>query len=142
MKEIGEEFKDKREEIGISVEEASADLKIDSVVIKNFEEGNDKVFKDIIQLKDFIENYSKYLGIESEKIIDELNDYLFSKTSKIRVEDIKEELPKEKEEKKIFTPYTRDLEEKNKNRSFKIILLLIVVLLLVFYIILRKYYIG
>ena len=54
MKYIGEQFKEKREEIGISISEVSNDLKIDSIIIENLEDGNDKVFKDILELKEMI----------------------------------------------------------------------------------------
>ena len=54
MKEIGDIFKEKREEIGITIEEVASDLKIDSVLIDNLEDGNDRVFKDILELKDVI----------------------------------------------------------------------------------------
>lgn len=145
MKELGEQFKDKREEIGISIEEASSDLKTDSVIIKNFEEGNDKVFKDIIELKDFASKYAKYLDLDSEKIIDDINDYLFEKTSKISVEDIEDRIKKDehKEEKrKVITPYTRNIDKKDKNKSFIVVLIIIFILLLVFYLILKKFYLG
>ena len=54
MKEIGEQFKEKREEIGITVEEVSNDLHRDVLVIENFENGNHKVFKDVLELKDMV----------------------------------------------------------------------------------------
>ncbi len=145
MKELGEQFKDKREEIGISIEEASSDLKTDSVIIKNFEEGNDKVFKDIIELKDFASKYAKYLDLDSEKIIDDINDYLFEKTSKISVEDIEDRIKsneQKEEKKKVITPYTRNIDKKDKNKSFIVVLIIIFILLLVFYLILRKFYLG
>ena len=71
MKEIGESFKEKREEIGITLEEVSKDLGIKEVLLENLEEGNAKVFKDILEIKDTIESYSKYLGLDTEKIMDE-----------------------------------------------------------------------
>ena len=48
MKEIGEQFKEKREEIGITLEEVSSDLNKDIILVENLESGNHKVFKDII----------------------------------------------------------------------------------------------
>lgn len=101
MKEIGESFKEKREEIGITLEEVSKDLGIKEVLLENLEEGNAKVFKDILEIKDTIESYSKYLGLDTEKIMDEYNDYLFEKTSKISINDIKERLEKTNKEKVV-----------------------------------------
>ena len=117
MKDIGESFKEKREEIGITLEEVSKDLGIKEVLLENLEEGNAKVFKDILEIKDTIESYSKYLGLDTEKIMDEYNDYLFEKTSKISINDIKERLEKtnkEKVVKKIKSTYTKEIVDYNK----------------------------
>ena len=54
MNGIGDTFKEKREEIGITVSEVANDLKIDPILIENLESGNHKVFKDILELKDTI----------------------------------------------------------------------------------------
>lgn len=137
MEEIGERFKEKREEIGITVEEAANDLKVDPILIENLESGNHKVFKDILELKDTINSYCKYLGLDEEEFVDKLNDYLFETTSKISIEDIKDRLKEEKEDgKKIKTPYT--LETSKKSYTTYIIFILIIIILIVFYIILRK----
>ena len=90
MKEIGEEFKEKREEIGITIEEVSNDLCKDVILVENLESGNHKVFKDILELKEMVRIYAKYLGLDEEKILGELDDFLFEKTSKISIDDIKE----------------------------------------------------
>ena len=100
MKEIGEQFKEKREEIGITIEEVSNDLNRDVVIIENFENGNHKVFKDVLELKDMVRIYAKYLGLDDEKYLGELDDFLFEKTSKISASDIKERLKEEQEKKK------------------------------------------
>lgn len=141
MKEIGEHFKEKREEIGISLKEVSNDLNIDEIVLENLEEGNNKVFKDILELKNTIMTYAKYLGLDEDEIMDEINDYLYEKTSKIKIEDIKEELGKvqKKEEKKVKTPYT--IERKSKtDYSILIICLILVLLIIIFYFVLKKLY--
>lgn len=147
MKFIGEQFKEKREEIGISISEVSNDLKIDSIVIENLEDGNDKVFKDILELKDMISLYSKYLDLDEERILDDLNDYLFEKTSKISTDDIKEIISKssvEDDSNKIKTPYTSNLKKINKDNNniiFVIVLVLLIVLLVLVYLILKNYFI-
>ena len=140
MKEIGEQFKEKREEIGITIEEVSNDLSRDVIVIQNLENGNHKVFKDVLDLKDMIRIYSKYLGLDDEKLLAELDDFLFEKTSKISVEDVqerlKEEQKKKKHEKKIHTPYTLEIKS-NKNFTFAIIVLIVLFILVLFYILLK-----
>ena len=137
MEEIGEKFKEKREEVGITVEEAASDLKIEPILIENLESGNHKVFKDILELKDTIKAYSKYLGFDEEEFTDDLNDYLFETTSKISIEDIKDRLKKEKEEeKKVKTPYT--LETTKKSYTTYIIFILLIIILIIFYVILKQ----
>jgi cytoskeletal protein RodZ len=118
MKEIGEKLKDTRESIGISIEEAAEDLKLRASQIENIEAGNMEAFKDIFYLKYFIRDYSKYLGLKYEDMVDEFNEYLFDYTSKISIEDIKKAKKKmknagnEDKNKKIVSPYT--LEHKRK----------------------------
>lgn len=140
MKEIGEQFKEKREEIGITIEEVSNDLSRDVIVIQNLENGNHKVFKDVLDLKDMIRIYAKYLGLDDEKLLEELDDFLFEKTSKISVEDVKERLKEEQEkkkyEKKIHTPYTLEIKS-DKNFTLAIIILIIIFILVLFYILLK-----
>ncbi len=141
MKEIGEEFKEKREEIGITTLEVSNDLKKDVILIENLENGNYKVFKDVLELKDMISLYAKYLGLDDEKLLADLDDFLFEKTSKISIEDIQERLKEEKEkrkdEKKIRTPYTLEMEKK-RNLTLLIILGLVLIILVIFYIVLKQ----
>ena len=140
MKEIGEQFKEKREEIGITIEEVSNDLSRDVIVIQNLENGNHKVFRDILDLKDMVRIYAKYLGLDDEKLLEELDDFIFEKTSRISASDIeeklKEEQEKKKEEKKVHTPYTLELKNK-KDFTLIVIGIIIVFILALFYILLK-----
>lgn len=112
MKEIGLQLKEKREENGVSVEEAAEDLKMRPSQITSIEEGNTEDFKDVLYLKYFVRDYSKYLGLDSEKVLDEFNEFLFDYTSKIPVEEIEEAKKNKKIKKEIASPYT--VEEKKK----------------------------
>jgi len=142
MKEIGKQFREKREEIGITIEEVSNDLARDVIIIQNLENGNHKVFKDILDLKDMVRVYAKYLGLDDEKLLSELDDFIFEKTSKISVEDIEERIKQEQEKKekeeetKIHTPYTVEI-KKEKNFTMIIIIVIILFILVLFYILLR-----
>ena len=51
MKEIGKQLKEARESMGISIEEASEDLKIRPSQIENIEAGNKEAFDDIFYLE-------------------------------------------------------------------------------------------
>ena len=134
MKEIGEALKEARENIGISVEEAANDLKLKPSQIENIESGNKDAFQDIYYLKYFIKDYSKYLGLNYEDMIDEFNEYLFDYTSKLSLDEIKNakkqiENKEKKEEKKIISPYT--YERKNKLKIYPIIIYVLLVLIIV-----------
>lgn len=113
MKEIGELLKDTRERNGVSIEEAASDLNYKQSQLESVEKGDYKAFKDIFVLKCIITDYSKYLGLNSDKIIDEFNEYVFESTSKIPIDDI-EKASKKKEDDKIMSPYTKQEKEKSK----------------------------
>ena len=120
MIEIGEKLKEARESIGITVEEVSEDLKVRPSQVEEVEKGNIKALKDIFSLKNFIRDYSKYLGLSYDDVIDEFNEYLFDYTSQISLEDIKKARNKDdsvKKEKKVISPYTMEPKKKNKIRS-------------------------
>ena len=139
MKEVGEIFRNKREEIGISIKEISKDLKIDEVLIDSLENGNVKSFKDILELKSVVSSLCKYLGVDEEEVLDDINDYMFEKTSKISLDDIKNNY--NKEEKKIESPYTKE-KKKDNTKVVLIVLVSIFVLLVVLYFGLRYFFIS
>ena len=87
-----------REENGVSLEEASEDLKIKPAILYNIEEGNMGCFKDIFVLKDYLKDYAKYLGIDPTKTVDKFNEFMFEKTSKIPVEEIEKKIKEGKSE--------------------------------------------
>lgn len=127
MKEIGEKLKEARESIGVSVEEAAEDLKIDASQINDIENGNIEKFQDVFNLKYFIRDYAKYLGLNKEELVDDFNEYLFDYTSKLSLDDIKKE-SKIKEDNKIKSPYT--VEHKREKVYQNFIYIAIVVLLI------------
>lgn len=117
MKEIGEKLKETRESMGISIEEAAEDLKLRPSQLTNIEEGNRDAFKDIFYLKYFIRDYSKYLGLDYEAMVEDFNEFVFDYTSKISIDDIKKANNKNKEKKKvkrIASPYTIDKDSHQK----------------------------
>lgn len=121
LKEIGSKLKEKRESNGVSIEEASDDLNVDYDVIENIEEANVRAFRDMYTLKEIIKDYSKYLGLDVNDIIEEFNDFLFEHTSKISLDDLEEFRNKVEETdlKKIVSPYTQIPKEK---KDYKLIL--------------------
>ena len=134
MKEIGEKLREARESMGISVEEAAEDLKIKPSQLEDIELGNKEAFKDIFSLKYFIRDYSKYLGLNYEDMVDDFNEFLFDYTSKISIDDIKKASSKGKEKnkvKKIVSPYTIDKEKEIKFPRYIIIGITILVIMII-----------
>ena len=130
MKDIGIKLKEKREENGVSIEEAADDLKMRPSQIENLENGNREAFKDVMSLKYFIRDYAKYLGLDGEKMIDEFNEYLFDFTSKIPVEEIEKAKVNKKNKKDVVSPYTR-VSEKSSNIKMLILSIIIVIVIIV-----------
>ena len=132
MNEIGERLKSARELAGISLDEVSEDLNIKVPILDNMEQGNIGCFKDIFLLKEYIHNYSKYLGLSPDDMVNEFNEYLFEYTSKIPVTEIEKQI-KEKQkledtqEIRIASPYTDD-KRKYKSKNYIILYVLVVIL--------------
>ena len=138
MKNIGLKLKDKREENGLSIEEVAEDLKMRPSQISSIEEGKTEDFKDVFYLKYFIRDYAKYLGLDSERILDEFNEYLFDMTSKIPIELIKEAKKDKNENNDTISPYTKG-SSKIKVPKIIIGLAAIVILIVVGYFIVSNY---
>lgn len=139
MKEIGEYLKTSREEKGISIEEASEDLKLDVLVLEQIELGNKDIFKDIYELRSCVQAYSKYLCLDTEKISEEFNDFMFEYTSKIPIVEINNEEKEEIPSKKVVSPYTMEeslRRRSNIKKSIIISSILVVVIIIVLFIIL------
>ncbi|MBQ6539190.1 MAG: helix-turn-helix domain-containing protein [Bacilli bacterium] len=130
MKELGNYLKTARIKNGVSLTEVSEDLELSTTLLENIESGNVRAFKDVYELKEYIKRYAKYLGADLEKVNDQFNDFLFEKTSKISVEDIKQaQIEKDNtDNKKIISPYT--LMKKPKINFMPVIIFICIVLAL------------
>lgn len=137
MKEIGERFQEARENIGISIEEAATDLKVENSMLQNLESGNIKAFENVVSLKYLIRDYSRYLGMNAEEVLDEYNEYLFDRTSKISLEDIKaakKRLAKQSEmgkEKHVKSPYT-NFKNRRKMSNLWIVFTILILIVTIF----------
>ena len=130
MKDIGLKLKEKREENGVTVEEAAEDLKMRPSQIESLESGKKEDFKDVAMLKLFIRDYAKYLGLDGEKMVDEFNEFLFDFTSKIPVDEIEKAKGNKNDKKGVSSPYT-SVNKKNNNMKILIISIITVLALLV-----------
>lgn len=131
MNEMGNMLRVTRESSGVSLEEASNDLNIKQIILENIEDGKIGAFSDVFQLKTYISDYAKYLGLDEEKLIDAFNEYLFEYTSKIPIKEVKkaaqEQEKDEKELDKVISPYTREF----KKHSMKFYITIYVIALLI-----------
>ena len=138
LDEIGSLFKESRTSAGVSLEEASQDTSIPLTALEQIEEGSIGSFKDIFKLKEYLESYAKYLGLNGDEIIKTFNEYMFEYTSKIpasKLEKAIEEKEKQEEielsetnEIKVMSPY---LKPKENNNVQKYIILTIVIIVLI-----------
>ena len=138
MKDIGLKLKEKREENGVSIEEAAEDLKMRPSQIESLEEGRREDFKDVVTLKYFIRDYAKYLGLDGEKMIDEFNEFLFDATSKIPVNDIEKAKENKKKKKEVVSPYTNMSQKKNNMRILVLSIVMVLVLMVVGYLVVSE----
>ncbi len=138
MKDIGIKLKEKREENGVSIEEAAADLKMRPSQIENLENGNREAFKDVMTLKYFVRDYAKYLGLDGEKMIDEFNEYLFDFTSKIPVEDIEKAKKNKNKKKDVVSPYTQVSEKSNNIKMLILSIIIVIVIIIVGYLVVSE----
>ena len=134
LEEIAEILRSTRIDAGIEISEVSKDLDISEVILKNIEEGKIGAFKDIFELKQQIADYAKYLGIDSEKLLDDFNEYLFEYTTRIPIKDIEktleQNLKENAEEEKVISPYSLDVKTSKKGIYILIYLLVLVLVIL------------
>ena len=138
MKDIGLKLKEKREENGVSIEEAAEDLKMRPSQIESLENGSKEEFKDVMSLKYFIRDYAKYLGLDGEKMIDEFNEYLFDFTSKIPLSDIEKAKEEKKKSKEVVSPYTKVSEKSNNIKMLILSIFIVLVIIVVGYLIVSE----
>lgn len=139
MKEIGSYLKETRINNGVSSEEAAEDLNISEEQIENIESGNIRAFKDVFVLKELVKTYAKYLGLDSDKIVDDFNDFMFEHTSKISLNNIDGERTGKivsSNQKKVYSPYTRIPKQKKNYKPFFLgILICLFIILFIYFIV-------
>jgi len=135
LKEIGEKLKTTRENTGLSIEEVSEDIKIEVNKIEAIEQGIKDIFKDIYELKDYISIYSKYLNLDVEDILKEFDEFVFDYTCKITVGELNNNCV---EEKKVISPYTKEVKKQNKKIWLLVLIFILLVGAVVGYIIIKN----
>ena len=111
MIEVGDTLRNSRVVSGVTLEEVSSDLDIPVILLEQIEDGNTGAFKDVFVLKDYIRKYAKYIGLDPDEIIDEFNNFMFERTSKIPMDKIeeaaKETIIEEEKDDRVASPYTK-----------------------------------
>ena len=85
MIEVGDTLRNSREVSGVTLEEVSTDLDIPKILLEQIEDGNMGAFSDVFVLKDYIEKYAKYLGLDKDEIIDSFNTFMLIEEKQDRV---------------------------------------------------------
>lgn len=119
-----EELKNKRLQLGKSIEELSEITKIKKSYLIAIEEGKFDELPIEVYTRSYIKIYSELLGVDPQQILREYENYLKSKKSK---PDIIELLKIEKKEKKHFLPKPK---QKLINAGLIIALVIILILLI------------
>jgi len=122
MKEIGEYLKNRRIELGISLDEAEQYLKIRKKYLIGIEEGNENILPGRTYFVGYLRNYANYLDADQEYISNLLEGKKEEKKPR-EEESRKEEEPKEKISKrkstgKYFYPEKRKYRPRREKRSF------------------------
>lgn len=135
LDEIGSLIKEARESSGVNIEEVGKDLSVKESILENIEDGCIGAFKDVFELKEIIYNYSKYLGLDPDLMVDKFNSYLFEYTSKIPLKEIEKTInemnkKEQSEEEKVLSPYTKE-HETNYKKYYILVAVLVILLMFI-----------
>ena len=89
MASLGEQLRNARESMNISLDDASNAVKISKRYLKALEEGNYSEFPAQTYIRGFLSNYAKYLGLDPKTILEQ-----YSKLMLPNDEDIENSAPK------------------------------------------------
>lgn len=73
LKKIGQTLRDKREDLGFSIETVAEITRISSNMLHSLESAEYREFSSLIFVRGFLRNYCKFLEIDSDWMIQELN---------------------------------------------------------------------
>ncbi len=130
MKEIGEYLKNRRIELGISLDEAEQYLKIRKKYLIGIEEGNENILPGRTYFIGYLRNYANYLDADQEYITKLLEGKRVEK--KVEEEKTEEQVSKRKNTGKYFYPEKRKYRLKREKRNINYIpfIKIIVIILL------------
>lgn len=126
MKEIGEYLKNRRLELGISLEDAEQYLKIRKKYLVAIEEGDESVLPGRTYFVGYLRNYANYLDADQEYV----NQLLEKTEQKPKVKE-SEYVAKKKKPGRYFSPEKRKFRMKREKKSFSFNFLPIVKILII-----------
>lgn len=130
MNQLGAKFKNKREELNISLAKARDETNIRLSYLKAIEEGRFEDVEQEVYLKGFLKIYAKYLGLDERKILKRYQDNKKEEDKKEEKEDLTET-----DSNKTFGEKVKDFMDTHQNKllySFMITLLIIVIVTVLF----------
>jgi cytoskeletal protein RodZ len=140
MKQIGEYLKNRRIELGISLDEAEQSLKIRKKYLIGIEEGNENILPGRTYFIGYLRNYANYLDADQEYISKLLEGTKEAEEEKKAMEEeLREEQPekkkvsrkKSKSTGKYFYPDKRKYRPKREKRSINYIPFLKIIIILI-----------
>lgn len=133
MVETGETMRSTRKTTGVSLDEVSKDLEIPVLILEQIEDGAFGAFDDIYEAKRILVEYAKYLGLNTDEVIKQFNEYMFEYTSKIPMAEIEKAVREQQKEQddtdRIASPYTR-VYPKEKTMPYVITGIVVIILVI------------
>jgi cytoskeletal protein RodZ len=122
---LGQKLEDARNRKGISIREATESTKIRSDYLSSFESGDFDINLPVVYLRGFVRLYSRFLGLDQEGVMSELEIELGNVNSKIHKKTLGSISPNDLSEKKQSKPVS-SMPNKGLNLPRKLILYLII----------------
>lgn len=116
MKEIGEYLRNRRIELGISLEEAEQNLKIRKKYLVALEEGDESILPGRTYFVGYLRNYANYLGIDPDYL-----NQLLEKTEKPAKPIESEPIIKRKKTGRYFSQGKRRLDTKKEKKPINLL---------------------
>jgi len=69
MKKVGEILEEARVKRGLTIKDSSKFTRIHEQYLKALEDGNYALFSDSVHIRGFLQNYSKFLGLQSQEVL-------------------------------------------------------------------------
>ena len=118
---LGQKLEDARNRKGISIREATESTKIRSDYLSSFESGDFDINLPVVYLRGFVRLYSRFLGLDQEGVMSELEIELGNVNSKIHKKTLGSISPNDLSEKKHTKPVS-SISNKGLNLPRKLIL--------------------